>query len=162
MLVDLSHMACPALLCSQVYIFIHGMPQPSLGDWALCSTWRTLKACWGKLSGEGTPPRNQPAASLRRCSPPLLSAQHPSSAVSVQGCNTSNEGPHLVLPCTLHALSTSGGEYSLNHFQWLLEEEYRDVAGYEPFSNPGLASRIYYTINTTNSRLFTASEFPEH
>ena len=24
------------------------------------------------------------------------------------GCTTSNEDPHLVLPCTLHVLSTSG------------------------------------------------------
>ena len=94
------------------------------------------------------------------CSQDFLTAHR--LVVDLQrGCTTSNEDPHLVLPCTLHVLSTPGGEYSLNHFQWLLEAEYQDVAGYEPFTNPPPASRIYYTFNTTNSRLFTASKFPE-
>ena len=61
----------------------------------------------------------------------------------------SNEDQHLLLPCTLHFFSTSGGEYSLYH---LLEEELRDVVGYEEFTNLAPASHVYHSIDTANSQ----------
>ena len=39
-----------------------------------------------------------------------------------QGCLTSNDDEHLVLPCSLHILS-SNGDFSINRIHRLLEEE---------------------------------------
>ena len=39
-----------------------------------------------------------------------------------RGCLTSNEDQYLVLPCSLHVLSTNG-DFSINRIHRLLEEE---------------------------------------
>ena len=41
-----------------------------------------------------------------------------------RGVITSNEDQHLLLLCTLHVLSSSGGEFSINRIQRLLEDEF--------------------------------------
>ena len=63
-----------------------------------------------------------------------------------RGCLTSNENQHLTLPCDLHVLS-SKGEFSINRISRLLETEFCDVAGLEPFDHPPPASRVYHSVD---------------
>ena len=67
-----------------------------------------------------------------------------------RGCITSNEDQNLVLPCSLHVFS-SNSEFSINRIHCLLEEEFRDMAGYEPFQNPPPASRVYHSVDTADA-----------
>ena len=67
-----------------------------------------------------------------------------------RGCLSSNEDQHLRLPCNLHILS-SKGEFSINRIHRLLQEEFRDVAGLEPFDHPMLASRVYHSGDTADT-----------
>ena len=48
--------------------------------------------------------------------------------------------------------SASGGKFSINRIQHLLEEEFWDVAGYEPFLHPTPASQVFHFIDTANSQ----------
>ena len=67
-----------------------------------------------------------------------------------QGCLTSNDDQQLVLPCDLHILSSSG-DFSINRIHRLLEEEFCDFAGYQPFQHPAPPSRVYHTVDTANT-----------
>ena len=67
------------------------------------------------------------------------------------GVITSNKDQYLLLPCSLHVLSAHEGEYSINRLHRLLEEEFRDVAGYEPFVYPLPTSRVYHAVDTGDS-----------
>ena len=57
-----------------------------------------------------------------------------------RGVLTSNEDQHLTIACDLHVLSTKG-EYSLNRIHRLLEDEFPDVAGLQPFDHPPPAAQ---------------------
>ena len=71
--------------------------------------------------------------------------------VNIQwGCLTSNEDQHLVLPCSLHVLSTNG-DFSINRIHCLLEEEFFDVAGYKPFQHQPPASMVYHLVDTDDT-----------
>ena len=61
-----------------------------------------------------------------------------------RGCLTSNEDQHLMLPCDLHVLSSSG-DFSINKIHHLLEKEFRYVTGYEPFEHPPPGSTTLWT-----------------
>ena len=43
------------------------------------------------------------------------------------------------------------GEYSINRIQRLLEEEFPDVAGLQPFDHPPPASRVYHSVDTADT-----------
>ena len=66
------------------------------------------------------------------------------------GVITSNKDQHLVLPCSLHVLS-SNSDFSINRIHRLLEEKFRDMAGYEPFQNPLPVSTVYHSVDTADA-----------
>ena len=63
---------------------------------------------------------------------------------------TSNEDQHLTIACDLHVLSTKG-EYSLNRIHRLLEDEFPDVAGLQPFDHPPPAAQVYHSVDTNDT-----------
>ena len=67
-----------------------------------------------------------------------------------RGILTSNEDQHLTFTCDLHVLSTKG-EYSLNRIHCLLEDEFPDVAGLQPFNHPPPAAQVYHSVDTADT-----------
>ena len=67
-----------------------------------------------------------------------------------RGCLTSNEDQHLTIPCDLLVLSTKG-EYFINRIQRLLEEEFPDVAGLQPFDHSQSTSKVYHSVDTADT-----------
>ena len=67
-----------------------------------------------------------------------------------RGILTSNEDRHLTIACDLHVLSTKG-EYSLNRIHRLLEDEFPDVAGLQPFNHPPPAAQVYHSVDTADT-----------
>ena len=65
------------------------------------------------------------------------------------GCLTSNDNEHLVLPCSLHVLS-SNGDFSINWIHCLLEEEFHDIAGLPALPAP--AARLQGLPHSGNHR----------
>ena len=55
-----------------------------------------------------------------------------------------------MLPCDLHVLSYNA-DFSINRIHRLLEEEFCDVKGLEPFNHPLPASRVYHSMVTANT-----------
>ena len=66
-----------------------------------------------------------------------------------RGMLTSNEDQQLVIPCSLHVL-TSKGEFSVNRLQRLLEDEFPDVAGLQPFDHHPPEARVYLAVDTAD------------
>ena len=67
-----------------------------------------------------------------------------------RGCLTSNEDQHLTISCDLHVLSTKG-EYSLHRIHRLLEEEFPDVVGLQPFDHPPPAAQVYHSMDIADT-----------
>ena len=66
-----------------------------------------------------------------------------------RGVLTSYEDQHLTLPCDVHILTTKG-KFSINRVQQLLEDEFPDVAGLQPFNHPPPDARVYHTVHTAD------------
>ena len=67
-----------------------------------------------------------------------------------RGILTSNKDQHLTIACNLHVLSTKG-KYSLNRIHRLLEDEFPDVAGVQPFNHPPPAAQVYHSVDTADT-----------
>ena len=65
-----------------------------------------------------------------------------------RGILNGNKDQHLTIACNL--VSTKG-EYSLNRIHRLLEDEFPDVAGVQPFDHLPPAAQVYHSVDTADT-----------